>query len=528
MKKILISLMFLFAPVCQLMTFSQGVVPCPNQVSYGNDSIRFKDKLSVSFPQKFHREGKMLIAWLEENTNLKIKHVKKEKGADFILQAESESKSAEGYSLYTDKGKVYVRAYDSAGVFYGIQSLKQLVYISNNTVTFPNVSIEDAPRFAWRGFMLDEARHFKGKEVVKQLLDEMAMLKLNVFHWHLTNDQGWRIEIKKYPKLTSVGAYRDSTEINHFESNLFDGKPHQGFYSQDDLREIVKYAAERHIHVVPEITVPGHITAACAAYPWLGTSGKPVKVSPKFGVHYHAINVAEPRVYQFLSDVFDELIDIFPFPIIHIGGDEVRYNQWNESADIQKFMKQHNIASGADVQIYFTNRLSQMLAKKGRRMIGWNEITGDRLHHYQANDESKGLKNELAKGTIVQFWQGNPSLIKKTIEKGYDVVNSTNVFTYLDYNYNAISLEKAYSFNPVPEGLSPEQEKRLKGISCQMWGEFIPTVEKMNWLVYPRIAAYAEVGWTEKDKLNYERFLKSLQPVLKRWSDKGIKYGPIK
>lgn len=529
-NKIIIPLLLLFLLGQELASTPITIIPHPNNVEVKEGVSHYEKDLFINFPVELKNEGKALISWLDEKTPLKIHRIKKEKEADIILKLEKNNhfRTEEGYSLVAEDGKIIISSYACKGIFYGIQTLKQLIHSVDETITIPNVYIKDEPRFAWRGLMLDEARNFKGKEVVKKLLDEMAALKLNVFHWHLTNDQGWRIEIKKYPRLTSVGSYRDSTELNHFESNVFDGKPHQGFYTQKDLREIVKYAAERHINIVPEITVPGHITAACAAYPWLGTSGKQVKVSPKFGAHYNAINAANPKVYQFLGDVFDELIDIFPYPIIHIGGDEVRYNQWNESVEIQQFMKEHKFNSGAELQVYFTNKLSEILSSKGRRMIGWNEITGDRLHEFQASDEKKGLTNKLAKGTIVQFWKGDPALMKKAIDQGYEIINSYHIFTYLDYDYKTISLKKAYHFNPIPAGISAEQEKQVKGIGCQMWGEFIPTVEDMNKMIYPRIAAYAEVGWTNAENMNYKEFLESLQPILVRWKSEGINYGPLK
>lgn len=529
MKHLIFTLLLTFLLGQDVLAFNLTIIPRPNNVEIRNGEVRFTNNLYIAFPKELEREGQFFMEWLKKYTQITTKRVRKEKQADIIFRLDkfNYKGSKEGYRLKVHQGKIVISSRANAGIFYGLQTLKQLIKVSNNGVSVPIVSIKDEPRFSWRGLMLDEARHFKGKEVVKKLLDEMAFLKLNVFHWHLTNDQGWRIEIKKYPRLTSVGAYRDSTELYHFGSNVFDGKPHQGFYTQEDLREIVSYAAERHIKIVPEITVPGHFTAACAAYPWLGTSGKEVKVSPKFGVHYNAINVANPKVYEFLSDVFDELIDIFPFPVIHIGGDELRYNQWNESAEIQQFMKEHDLNSGAELQVYFTNKLSEMLASKGRRMIGWNEITGDRFHDYQADDEKKGLTNKLAKGTIVQFWKGNPELMKKAIDDGYEIVNSYHLFTYLDYDYQTISLEKAYSFNPIPKGITAEQKKQVKGIGCQMWGEFIPTENNMNLKIYPRIAAYAEVGWTNEIHRNYSSFLKALYPIRKRWISEGINYGPL-
>ena len=354
----------------------------------------------------------------------------------------------------------------------------------------------------------------------------MSQLKMNTFHWHLTNDQGWRIEIKKYPKLTEIGAFRDSSEINHFGSDVYDGKRHGGFYTQEDIKEIVDYASKRHITIVPEVSMPGHASAAIASYPWLGTSGKQIKVPGKFGVHYEVLNVSDPKVLQFLDDVTNEVIELFPSPVFHIGGDEVKYDQWKASPAIRSYMAKKGLKTPAELQIYFTNEISNMLAVKGKRMMGWNEITGDKLHEYQSEEDTKEAEQQLAKGTIVHFWKGDPALIKKTIDKGYDVVNSYHEYTYVDYNYESIPLSKAYAFNPVPEGLSPEEQSRVLGLGCQMWGEFIPTVESMNRLIYPRIAAYAETGWSGLDKKDYNRFLKSLDYFKNKWAAEGIVIGP--
>lgn len=300
--------------------------------------------------------------------------------------------------------------------------------------------------------MLDEGRYFKGKEVVFRLLDQMALLKMNTFHWHLTEDQGWRIEIKKYPLLTEIGSCRDSSEINHFHSNIFDGKPHCGYYTQEEIKEVIAYAGKHHINIVPEIEMPGHASAAIAAYPWLGTTGRQIKVQPAFGVHYDIYNITDPRVLQFQEDVLDEVIALFPGPVIHIGGDEIRYNQWKDSPKVQAYMKENKIRTPAELQVSFTNHISNMLAGKGRRMMGWNDITGDILHEYQDGTDSAGNDQSLNKSAIVQFWKGDPKLINQSLEKGYDIVNSYHEYTYLDYDYDNIPLEK-----PICSALSPKR-----------------------------------------------------------------------
>jgi hexosaminidase len=430
----------------------------------------------------------------------------------------------EGYLLQVNPGKIQITAADNAGIFYGIQSLRQLITSNGNGYTINAVSIKDKPRFGWRAFMLDEGRYFKGGETVKRILDEMALLKMNVFHWHLTDDQGWRIEIKKYPLLTQIGSKRDSTQIGTWNSKVYDGKVHEGFYTQAQIKDIIRYAADRHITIIPEIEMPGHSTAAIAAYSWLGTTHQPVKVSTKFGVHYDVFNVTDPKVVSFLEDVLQEVIALFPSKVIHIGGDEVKYDQWKADANVNAYMKAHHLASPADLQIAFTNSISNFLAGKNRRMAGWNEIMGSKLHDFSDSKDAPATE-KLATGTIVQFWKGELNLITDAVSKGYDVINSYHAMTYLDYDYTSISLEKAYSFDPIPAGLAPQYYSKILGSGCQMWGEWIPDNKSMNRQVYPRLAAFAEDGWTTPENKSFNRFKEALQFFYTRWDKEGIAPG---
>jgi hexosaminidase len=434
----------------------------------------------------------------------------------------------EGYDLTVSPNKVVVLAASPAGVFYAIQTLRQLITDGH---AIPCCHIFDKPRFAWRSFMLDEGRYFKGEPVVKQLLDQMALLKMNVFHWHLTDDQGWRIEIKKYPLLTAIGSKRDSTQQgvwpSGWKSNVYDGVPHQGFYTQEQIKDIVRYAAERHITVVPEIEMPGHASAAIAAYPFLGAENKPIRVPVKFGVQYNVFNVADPRVRNFIQDVLDEVLALFPSKVIHIGGDEVRYDQWKSSPQVQAYIKQHGLSSPADLQVSFTNNMSHLLEAKHRRMMGWNEILGSKVHEFNDNQDAVA-KQKLSRSAIVQFWKGDTSLITTAAEGGYDIVNSLSDYTYLDYDEKSISLEKAYSFEPVPASLPARDTSRILGLGCQMWGEWIPTVERMNERVYPRLAAYAETGWTSRANKDYKRWLAGLPALEARWNSEGIHFTAAK
>lgn len=512
---------------CESRPVSEYVlIPQPVSVNYQSGVIKLKSQPQIAFPSDLLNEATLLQSYLTEDFSIQSALAADKTKGDILLQLDPSfmSEQPEGYELDASSGSIIIKGSTATGVLNGIQTLRQLIQTEDGKNIVQKGKITDYPAFQWRAFMLDEGRYFKGKDVVYALLDEMAQLKMNVFHWHLTDDQGWRIEIKKYPKLTEVGAYRDSTEINHFHSEVYDGKPHSGFYTQEEIKEVIEYASKRHITIVPEIEMPGHASAAIAAYPWLGVTGKEIKVPCRFGVQYDVFNVADPKVNQFLEDVLDEVIALFPGSVIHIGGDEVRYNQWNTSPAVQAYMKKNKIKSPSELQVFFTNNISNMLASKNKQMMGWNEITGDKLHEYQEGDTSV-VEKSLAPGTIVQFWRGDTALIKKTIDKGYNVVNSFHEYTYLDYDYNSIPLEKAYAFNPVPNGLTPDQEKLVLGLGCQMWGEFIPTVESMNKKIFPRIAAYAEVGWTAPSLKDFERFEKNLPKFLKKWDAKHISYG---
>lgn len=507
------------------------IIPQPQEITYSQGIYKLKDQLSVAYPAALATEANLLKGYLADEFGIGANLSSGQSKGNITLAIDESLKTAkpDGYLLDVSSKGILITGNSAAGVFSGIQSLRQIIKPQEGNTGKLKVqygTVSDYPAFGWRAFMLDEGRHFKGKETVKQLLDEMALLKMNVFHWHLTDDQGWRIEIKKYPKLTEIGSKRDSTEINHFHSNVFDGKPHSGFYTQEEIKDIVAYANDRHIMIVPEIEMPGHASAAIASYPWLGTSGKQIEVPGRFGVHYDVYNVTDPKVIQFLEDVIDEVIALFPSPYFHIGGDEVRYNQWNESPAVKAYMKKNGLKTPAELQVFFTNNISNLLTSKNRHMIGWNEITGAKLHEYQSEKDTE-VKQKLADGTVVQFWKGDPKLMLTTVEKGYSIVNSFHEYTYLDYSYESIPLSRSYAYNPVPEGLPAGKEDKVLGMGCQMWCEFIPTVESLHLKVFPRIAAYAEGGWTKADNKNYDRFKTNLSNLLQRWDKKGIKYGPI-
>lgn len=442
-----------------------------------------------------------------------------------------EGATPESYQLIVSPKKISILANDAAGYFYGVQTLKQLIseeVLEDSQVKaylVPSVQIKDAPRFKWRAYMLDEARYFHGEEFVKQMLDQMALLKMNTFHWHLVDDAGWRIEIKKYPKLTEIGAFRSDTEIETWKSGKTSGEPHGGFYTQEQIKNIVAYAAERNITVVPEFEMPGHASAAIAAYTWLGTAGEEIDVPVKFGRMYDNYDVTKPEVTAFIHDVLDELFVLFPSEVIHIGGDEVGYEVWEKSASVQKYMKEHGIKSPADLQVDFTNKISQYIETNGRRMMGWNEILGKNIHgDFEEKKDDAEAETELAKNTIVHFWKGDLELLTEAAKNGYAIVNSLHNRTYLDYSYASIPLEKAYDFDPIPEGLPEQFHQNIYGTGCQMWSEWTPTNADVERQTFPRIAAFAEVGWTPLKHKDYDSFRIALKKMEKHWDGLGINY----
>ena len=507
-----------------------NVIPRPAEVIMQTGSFKLDRKTSIISGEATKQEARYLATMLE-NAFMQDPAVKiRGKGIHLIVTPSLKAKLGdEGYLFQSTQKEITIEAATRTGVFYGIQSLRQLLPPDfelnpqqNRCVAVPCVQITDKPRFKWRAFMLDESRHFKGMEVVKNFLDQMALLKMNVFHWHLTDDQGWRIEIKEYPKLTEVGAYRKETQTSRRSPDRT-GIPHGGFYTQEQIKELIRYAQDRHITIVPEIEMPGHAMAAIAAYPWLGVMGTSSEVPVTFGTMEDSYNISDPKVFQFLKDVLSEVIGLFPGKVIHIGGDEVKYDAWKNSEMIQKMIQKENLSSPADLQIFFTNRISNFIDSLGYRMMGWNEILGGDIHEWQASEDVE-VEQSLAQSAIVHFWKGSLDLVNKAVTNGYDVVNSYHAQTYLDYNYQSIPLSKAYAFDPLPEGLDAQYENKILGSGCQMWSEWIPEVGQMEQQIFPRLAAYAEVGWTLKNRKDFEQFQDALFLLKKRWKLLGINY----
>ncbi len=526
---------------CLPAAFSQEqIIPKPAEITLftGSPARLTPDSLIITETQDkaFLDQAGQLQQMLSEGTGLplplKPAGQASKKAACIVIKKDPAlaARGEEAYSIQSSPSGIILSATDARGIFYAGQSLVQMMpsvfhdRTADKSAVRWNISetpfrIMDYPRFSWRALMIDEARHFFGEKTIKQIIDQMALLKMNILHWHLTDDTGWRIEIKKYPRLTSIGSKRRESEIGTWNSGKSDGTPHEGFYTQEQIRDIVQYAARRNITIVPEIEMPGHASAAAVAYPFLSLK-TPGEVPTTFIVNT-AFDPTSEKTYSFLSDVLDEITALFPGRIIHIGGDEVRYDkQWKGVPEIEEFMKKNGMKSYADVQMHFTNRMSGIIAQKGRRMMGWNEIYG-----HDVNGDGGGKAGaKLDTNAVIQFWKGNTSLAKNAIRDGHDVINSLHTSTYLDYSYGSIPLQKAYGFEPVFPGLEEQYHSRVRGLGAQVWTEWISTPERLHYQAFPRACAFAEVGWTPAGKKDFPDFKKRLKAYSERMDLMGIKF----
>lgn len=437
--------------------------------------------------------------------------------ADIAIAMGVGAKHSEGYKLtVSDKQTPALSAVadDRNGAIYAIESIRQMLKAEDGKLTANVCEITDFPEFGWRAYMLDESRHFHGMDMVKRLVNEMVRLKLNTFHWHLVDDPGWRIEIKGYPKLTEVGSLSDYSHWFQGAEKWKEAYPNRdrAYYTQKEIKEIVAYCAERGIRVIPEIEVPAHCLAATKAYPELMAKGDN-DTDPAI------YDVVAPEFKKFIETTLNQVIALFPSKILHIGGDEANYTRWSKNERIKNFMKEHGLHTYPDMQLYTINSLQKYLAKKGVKLIGWNEITGDNVHEEANRGENSAVT--LSPDALVQFWDGSTELAKKAIKKGFKLVNSNRVYTYLDYGYPTIPLDHAYSFNPYFDDLTAEQNANILGLGCQMWGEFTPTDARVYFQTFPRLAAYAECGWTNVSNKNYADFVRRVTPIEKIWQDKG-------
>lgn len=423
----------------------------------------------------------------------------------------------EGYRLEVQPALVAIRACTPAGIFYGLQSLRQLlphVVEQRRSVQadwrLPCIRIEDLPRFSWRGFMLDEGRHFHGRQTVLQVLDWMALQKLNTFHWHLTDDQGWRIAIEKYPDLTRIGSCRPGTTTSMF-SKKHTGMAHCGFYSQQEIGEIVAYAAKRYITIVPEIEMPGHSLAALAAYPELSCTGGPFEVATHFGIFPDILCAGRETTFNFLENVLDEIITLFPSSIIHIGGDEVPKSRWKKCPACQSRIQSQGGKDAHALQVWFTNRIARHIESQDRRIMGWNQI----------------LEDDLSDSAIVQYWAGDRRKLVQAICRHRPVVMSTYLETYLDHGYALMPLSRAYRYEPIPKELAGSETDSVLGLEAPLWSEWVPTRERLDYQCFPRLCAFAETGWTPREQKDLASFTTRLAGFLQRLDQLGVHYAPL-
>ena len=501
------------------------VIPQPQEIVLARDTTPFiiDRSTTIVYPatnEKMHRTADFLATFIKEMTGTEVRVSDKEKSSNaIILAVDSTMGHPEGYKLQITPEKVLLTGGSEAGVFYGIQTIhKALPILKDGKVAaaLPAGTVTDFPRFRYRGFMIDVGRHFFPVSYLKQMIDLMALHNINYFHWHLTEDQGWRIEVKKYPKLTEIGSKRDSTIID-WETKKFDGKPHSGFYTQDEAREIVRYAADRFITVVPEIDLPGHTTAALASYPELGCTGGPYKVLCSFGVFPDVLCAGNDQTLQFTKDVLDEIMDIFPSEYIHIGGDECPKSRWEKCPKCQAKIKELGIktlpkhSKENQLQTYFMSELEKEINAHGRRMLGWDEV----------------LEGGLTPNSTIMSWRGIQGGIEAARQHHDVIMTPIQRLYFSNPRINKMTgfewMNRVYNFEPVPAELTDAEKKFVIGTQGCIWTEWTADSTKMEWQILPRMAALSEIQWTLPEHKNFERFMERLPEMLKIYS--SLDYG---
>ncbi len=490
------------------------VVPMPQRIEMQKgEPFVLNGDVQIIAGEGLQQEAGFLQAYLKDLTDLSLSLApRREKKKAYIeLAVSPKVTSPEGYVLTINQKGITIEGGSPAGVFYGIQTLRKSIVCSQ----IPAAVVTDAPRFVWRGMHLDCSRHFFSVTFVKKFIDLLALHNMNRFHWHLTDDQGWRIEIKKWPKLLSVGSQRSGTIIGT-NSDIDDSIPYGGYYTQDEAREIVAYAAERHITVIPEIDMPGHMLAALASYPELGCTGGPYQVGHYWGVYKDVLCVSNERVYQFVEDVLTEIMDIFPSEVIHIGGDETPTEKWLQCPKCQALQKQLPVPQQAaedfepltsklsPLQAHFTKRVFDFLTSKGRRALGWDEIL-----------------DGSPQDAMIMSWRGTEPGAKAA-ETGHDVVMTPTTFCYFDYQQvedtqfepsrcgGFIPIEKVYSLDPAPDSLSLTAREHILGTQANLWAEYMTNEAMVEYQALPRMSALSEVQWTQPTRKDYESFKERL------------------
>jgi len=499
-----------------------GIVPAPVSVKKASGEFILSQRTMLLADSLSNRAVQFFTAYLHSKLMLhnEVKLNSGESIANSVVFTEkgTEGLPDQGYRLTITPQQIIV-AGKGAGLFYGIQTLLQLIPVDHGAaIKLPCVQIEDYPRFGYRGFMLDVCRHFFSVEFVKKTIDMMAYYKLNNFHWHLTDDQGWRIEIKKYPRLTEIGSQRAQTVIGNYHDRTpqqFDNTPYGGYYTQDQVREVVKYAADRYITVVPEIEMPGHSMAALAAYPELSCDpNKPYKVYETWGV-VRDVYCPSDKTFDFLQDVLTEVMELFPSKYIHIGGDEVPKEAWKSSAFCQKLIKKLKLKNEEELQSYFIQRIEKFVNSKGRSIIGWDEI----------------LEGGLSPNATVMSWRGEEGGIAAARQSHSVIMTPSSGGLYLDHAQSHAGepvgiggytpLSATYSYNPTPAVLTADQQKFIMGVQANLWTEYIPTEPKAEYMLYPRLLALSEVAWTPLANKNFKDFSEVRLPGQLAFLDKN-------
>lgn len=507
------------------------IIPKPLDVNCkGDASFLLKDGVAVIYPennQKMQDNAEFLVDYVEKQTGVKLtSHAGMPVDGAICLTLDLNDDNAEAYKLIVNDKRVCISGASEAGVFYGIQTLRKSLPVAQDiNVNLSAVEIYDKPRFAYRGAMLDVARHFYTVDEVKTFIDMLALHNINRFHWHLTDDQGWRIEIKKYPKLMSVASERKETVVGRWYSGIYDGKPYGGYYTQDELRDVIDYAAKRHITIIPEVDLPGHMQAALTAYPELGCTGRPYEVRTIWGVSQDVLCVGNDFTLQFVKDVLSEVADIFPSEYIHIGGDECPKVRWEKCPKCQERIKSLGLKSDAKhtkeqrLQSYMIQEAAKYLKEKGKRIIGWTEI----------------LEGGLVPDATLMSWIGESGGIEAA-HQHHDVIMTPNTYLYFDYYQSKkvedeplaiggyLPIEKTYNYEPMPKELTKEEQQYIKGVQANLWTEYIPVFSQVQYMVLPRLGAAAEVQWTDPSKKDYKDFLRRVPHLVAVYDCYGWNY----
>ncbi len=503
---------------CNKSPAPPSLVPKPVSLKLLEGDLVIGPAFQINAPNT--EEGKRLVAFLEQALKERSYRTSPD-GTPITLQGVSyDTLVPEGFHhLTVDRSGIHIQSNTGSGIFYGIQSLLQLLTEPTHTGEMPFLDIVDYPRFPYRGLHLDVGRHFFPTAFVKQYIDWLAFHKFNYFHWHLTEDQGWRIEIKKFPALQTIASQRKETLVGHAGTpETFDGKPHGGYYTQDEIREVVQYASDRFVTIIPEIEMPGHSLAALAAYPTLGCTGGPYEVGTKWGVYPDVYCAGKEETFEFLESVLDEVVALFPGPYVHIGGDESPKDRWKVCRVCQKRIQTEGLRDEHELQSYFVRRIEKYLNDKGRRLIGWDEI----------------LEGGLAPNATVMSWRGEEGGITAA-QQGHQVIMTPGNWMYFDHYQDTTgneplaiggftSVQEVYTYEPVPASLLPEQTRFILGAQANLWTEYIKTPEYAAYMTYPRACALAEVVWSPKGARNYEDFLKRMGVHLPRLKSLGINY----